>query len=1141
MHLLGADLVLSASDLSSFLACRHRTALDMAVAFGDRKRPHVHDPLVEILWERGLEHERRYVDVLRAECPTLADLTDVDDHVERIERTLEEMHKGTAVIIQGALSDERWFGKPDVMRRVHSASKLGAWSYEISDTKLARETRAGTILQLGLYSEMLAAAQGARPEQFHVVTPDALSPVRSYRVSDYAAYFRLIRGQMLATVAQPYSRIAADNYPEPVDHCEICHWQSDCNAQRRADDHLSLVAGITRMQRRELESRSVATLSALGALPMPLSFKPKRGSVETYVRVREQARLQVESRGKTPPLHELLAVEPAKGMCRLPEPSPGDLFLDLEGDPFAVEGGREYLFGLAAADGSYRSAWAFTDRDERRGFEWVIDTIVETARAHPTMHVYHYAPYEPAAFKRLMGRYATRERELDAMLRAGRFVDLYAVVRQALRAGIERYSIKNLEPLYRFTRDVALADANRSLKQMEHGLELGDPESVPADVRAVVEGYNRDDCVSTLRLRDWLETVRSGLIATGVEVPRLVLADGDASASVDQKAQRVEALRAQLLAGLPELRTDRTSEMQGRWVLAYMLDWHRREDKSSWWEYFRLCALAEEDLYDERAAVAGMEFVERVGNVPNKKGKPTKSVIDRYRYPAQEMEVDPGDDLKLQNKEDFGKVFAVDRVSRTIDIRKGPKRAESHPTAVFAFTHVPSDAMEGALIRIGESVVAGDGHYGAAHTLLSVAPPRLRTGSFVKAGGETEVEFAVRVGGELDQTVLAIQGPPGAGKTFCGAKMICSLVREGKRVGIVATGHKVIRNLLDAVSDEADSSNTAVRLGHKTSDDAEDDEHSRVTSLLSNEAVLAALESGEVNVVGGTAWLWARPEFASAVHVLFVDEAGQMSLANVVAVSQAADSVVLLGDPQQLEQPTKGSHPEGADASALEHVLGGDRTISERHGIFLPETWRLSPTICEFTSEVFYDDRLTSRPELERQRITGVAGLPSRGVAVVGVVHDGNRNYSMEEVECVAELVERLTATNAQWVNAKGIVQQIVGSDVLVVAPYNSQVTRLSERLGGTGVRIGTVDKFQGQAAPVVIYSMATSRPEDAPRGMEFLYSLNRLNVATSRARCLAILVASPRLFEPECRSPRQMKLANALCRFRELAFAGSS
>jgi uncharacterized protein len=309
-----------------------------------------------------------------------------------------------------------------------------------------------------------------------------------------------------------------------------------------------------------------------------------------------------------------------------------------------------------------------------------------------------------------------------------------------------------------------------------------------------------------------------------------------------------------------------------------------------------------------------------------------------------------------------------------------------------------------------------------------------------------------------------------------------------------------------------------------------------IDEVTDNADALVALSSGRAQVLGGTAWLWARPEFEAAVDVLFVDEAGQMSLANVLACSQAAGSVVLLGDPQQLEQPQQGVHPDGADVSALEHMLMGHKTVPAGRGIFLPETWRLAPKISEFTSEVFYEGRLHSRAGLERQVLRGTGPIEGAGLWVVAASHDGNQNSSAEEVDLVERLIDLMVRPGAHWIDSEDIAHPMTHDDVLVVAPYNAHVALLEERLRSRGVRIGTVDRFQGQEAPVVIYSMATSRPEDAPRGMEFLYSLNRLNVATSRARCACVLVANPRLFEPECRSPRQMQLANAVCRFVELA-----
>jgi uncharacterized protein len=1108
-------LQLSATDLSNFLGCHHRTALEMATAAGRLTRPPVDDPQLEALFKRGLDHEAVYVESLKTGGTNrVVEIAKGASREAALAETVAAMHAGADVIVQGALGNARWYGRPDVLRKAAGTSKLGGWSYEVIDTKLARETKAGTILQLALYCSLLEDTLGQPPELFHVVTPDNTEP---YRLADYAAYFRLQRARLEASTEEDDVALATANYPEPVDHCDICPWSGRCNAQRRKDDHLSIVAGISRTQRRELVSQQIATMASLAAMPIkPLTFRPKRGAAETYERIREQARLQIEARTRDR-VFEMLDVVAEQGLCRLPEPSPGDIFLDLEGDPFAgpVSGppmlrGREYLFGVVSLSASdepaYQALWAENEAEEKTAFQAVIDQIVRAKAKYPGAHVYHYAPYEPSAFKRLMGRHATREQEIDALLRSETFVDLYAVVRQSLRAGVERYSIKNMEPLYGFVRDVNLRDARRHLQAMEIALEQNRLGDLLPEVRVAVEGYNRDDCVSTLRLRNWLEEQRATLIAKGQAIARPELKSGEPSKPLDERQQKVEALRGQLL-GVDD---------PARRVLAYLLDFHRREDKAAWWEYFRLIELSDEDLLDERGAVSGLEYVEDVR--PEK-----RSVIQRYRYPPQEMELRRGDELKLTDQTKWADVVGVDRAARTIDVKVGKRQAD-RPTAAFAHKHISPKAMEDAIYAIGESLLNGAADP-LAIELLYRKPP------------------TTRVATQLKDTVLAIQGPPGTGKTYTGGKMICDLVAAGKKVGIAATGHKVIRNLLDAVAKEAarPARDMSVTLAHRGgSDDASDDEDagtSAVIAIDSNEEALEVLQSGAVNVLGGTAWLWARPEFRKSVDVLFIDEAGQMSLANALAITPAAGALVLLGDPQQLDQPTKGTHPDGVGVSALEHILGPHKTMPEEQGMFLAETWRFGDPICEFTSEVFYEGKLrpTSEKDLNRQQLTG-GPIDGAGLFVVDVEHDGNRNGSDEEVAVVERLVDKLLAPGSQWIDDKGETHQMTARDMLVVSPYNVQVGRLQERLAARGVEAGTVDKFQGRQAPVVIYSMATSRPEDAPRGMEFLYSLNRLNVATSRAKCAAIVVASPRLMEPECRNPGQMRLANALCRFRELA-----
>jgi len=362
--------------------------------------------------------------------------------------------------------------------------------------------------------------------------------------------------------------------------------------------------------------------------------------------------------------------------------------------------------------------------------------------------------------------------------------------------------------------------------------------------------------------------------------------------------------------------------------------------------------------------------------------------------------------------------------------------------------------------------------------------------------------------------------------------MIVDLARQGKRIGVTAVSHKVIRKLLDeAVLAAADSgvSLTAIQKVKKPiGGDARG-----VIEVTENDEARVGIGAGRV--VGGTAWFWSREDMVESVDYLFVDEAGQMSLAHALAAGRSARNIILLGDPQQLEQPQRGAHPEGAEVAALVHVLNGRRTMADAAGLFLDETWRLHPEICRFTSELSYEGRLRSRPGLQNQELKGGTAFAGSGLFFVPVEHSGNQNSSPEEVETLARIVSSLLSPGVTWTDSKAEPHGLKGSDILVVAPYNAQVAALAMRLPPE-VRVGTVDKFQGQQAPVVIYSMASSSAEDAPRGMGFLYNPNRLNVATSRAQCVCILACTRRLLEPECGTPEQMRWANGLCRYRELA-----
>jgi predicted RecB family nuclease len=1170
MQLIDGSPVYSATDLVGFLACEHLTQLERAVLAGMTTRPNLPDPELDVLRKRGEEHEERYLAELAADGRSVVVITRdgySSDHVESLrmaaDETVKAMASGAQVIYQATFFNGRWRGHADFLLRRESPdqpSVYGPFHYEVADTKLARHVKASAVLQICSYVDQLTVLQGVQPEWLHVALGGSAHETVRLRVDDFMAYYRASKQRFeeaLGPDAAPATYPPAGTYPDPVEHCDVCRWTVECKARRRSDDHLSLVAGIGRQQRRGLIDRGVTTLAQLGTLPLPL-VPPLDGSTErTVERIREQARIQLEGRLASLVKYELLLpengqpIEPERGLGSLPVPSPGDLFFDIEGDPYAFEDGLEYLFGVMDMDERWHAIWstdaddAFTFAGEKAAFEKLMDLFMAQLARFPDAHIYHFHSYEPSALKHLMGKHATRELEVDRLLRGGVMVDLHRIVRQALRASVESYGLKSLEPLYGYHREVDLRDAGSSIVAFEQWLELGEGERPGADHLTRIERYNRDDVISTRELRDWLEMRRPELAnLVGTEVGRPAARDG--SATIEQAADldRVAELEARLTLGVPADPVDRSPEQQATWLLAQLLSWHRREDKATWWQFHHLLALNASQLIEETDPIGGLEPVAPLDD-RDAKGRQ----LWRYRFPAQEYRVSVRDEVYDPRKAQLnipgkfsdwviGPVRAIDHAARTVDVRR--LAAESHPTSLVPLSVLGTKEQRGRLFEIGEWVadhgIAGEGRYRAARELLLRRPPRAgqAIGAELRVATETQVGAARRLALQLDHGTLPIQGPPGSGKTYTGARMIASLLAAGKRVGIIANSHKVIGNMISAVLVAAAEDGVTVRALQKADKDQKlQDERVGLAKDAAHAA--AALASGAANLLAGTVWLWASPKMADAVDVLFVDEAGQISLANGIAASTATKSIVLLGDPQQLDQVIQGSHPPGAERSALAHLLDGAATIPPTDGLFLATTWRLHPDLCRYTSETFYDSRLEPEPHLERQAIHAPRIAGGTGPRWLPVAHRGNDNESAEEAAVIAALARSLVEEGATWIDRHGVERPIGWDEVVIVAPYNAQVGAI-QRLLPPQARVGTVDKFQGQEAPLSIYSMAASSGEEAPRGMDFLYSGHRLNVATSRARCVALVVASPDLPRVGARTVQQMRLANALCRFVEVA-----
>jgi len=1122
-------IYLSASDLVGHINCNHLSMLDFQVADGSLEKPDFYDPLLEILRERGFRHEQDYIEHLKSQGHDICFIEGEGINDKTVDATLNAMMQAKDIIVQAALRHERWTGRADILRRVSVPSSLGAWSYEIIDTKLARETKGGSVLQLCLYADLLSKMQGVAPENLFIVSPWTEFEPQRFRYPEFAAYFR--RAKRSAEIATDVTR-NCETYPDPRAHCDTCRWKHDCDKKRRKDDHLCLVANISKSQITELQENGIGTRHSLGGLSS-IPFNPRKGSLLSLEKVRAQAAIQVKALETGKNEIEFLDVNPETGFAALPEPSEGDIFFDIESDQFVGERGIEYLFGYSFKDengqAQYVAEWAF-DRDaEKVAFERFVDFVTSRRERYPVLHIYHFASYEPGALKRLMGCYATREEEIDNLLRGKVFVDLLSVVRNAIRASVESYSLKKLEPFFNFKRQVPLHDANVALTKLSAGLELNDIPSIDDETKTTVQNYNADDCFSTLHLRNWLEDLRADRVAEGVDIPRPAPGQEGSSEELDEKARRVRALIERLTHNVPVDIGERTEEQHAQWILAYLLEWHKREEKSVWWEYFRLSDLTADELVSEKAALGHLTLVGQVD--ATKTGIP----IHRYRFEQQDTDIRGDEDVLQAGGEKLGSVVSINTEKRTIDIKKSKATANVHPDAVFAHKIVPGNEQAASLFRLGEYVIEHgidcEGPYQSSRDLLLRKFPDLG-GQTMQKEVEDALTAALRISEALDKGVFPIQGPPGTGKSHTGARMICSLVRRGKKVGITANSHKVIRHLIDKVIEAADEMGIDVKCIQKPGE--VEPSQRRLSFAKTNDDVFTALSVGAVQVAGATHFLWSRAGAIETVDVLVVDEAAQMSLANVVAVGQAAPAMILLGDPQQLEQPTQGSHPDGTGVSALDHILGEHQTILPNQGLFLPKTWRMHPEICVFNSEQFYEGKLSSKEGCELQNVISSGLFNGSGLRYVPVIHNGNTSSSQEEARTVQEIVEEILRSGSKWTDRQGKTKDIIIDDILIIAPYNAQVFEIQQRLHGA--RVGTVDKFQGQEAPITIYSMATSSHVDAPRGMEFLYSSNRLNVAISRARCLAILVASPWVFEAECRTPRQMQLANAYCRYLELA-----
>ncbi len=1100
MKLRDGQIIYSPSDLVVYFQSPYISwiAHHNMVVPKDQRILKAEDPAMEALSRKGDEFELAEFKKMKG---TVANISRDVTFEESAQATLKAMKEGVDIIYQGALKLGEFQGYTDFLKKVPGhTSKLGDYSYEIYDTKLAHTAKPTHAVQLNCYNEMLNEVLGHWPERWHLILGSGVT--ESFLTSDFRYYYAHFKAGFLKF----HENFDLQSPPVPESWESVIGYEDHIAQKLKEMDHLCTIAGMSGGQIQKLNQAGVRTRAEFAQ--MADEQRPKKMQKSVFEKLREQAALQITSEQEGKLAFRVLDHKrtQSEGLGRLPAADEGDVMFDMEGDPWA-EGGLEYLFGVLIkqkGDWVYKDWRAVEPAQEKAAFQGFIDWLMAHYKKFPRMHVYHYANYERAAISSLSNKHSCRIAEVDCLLRNEVFVDLYKVVKEGVRIGSESYSIKKLEPLYGFKRGSSVTNAGDSVVQFNNFSELRsvDPAAAEKIFSEIVE-YNREDVVSTLELLEWLRKQKA---ASGIEFV-------SPTEPVDQiqEDKEWEVLSTKLLNDPPKwIKTP--EQMRLNEMVAGMSGYFYREDRPVYWNFFnRQDALAEELYIDaECLAVATVKSRERnKTNLSFDPDQPLKlKVGDKFCLHGQ-----PGSNARIE-------VSELDLVTGRAQILLSPSAQIENEITLIPGGPIPTAAQKEILTRMasewrkkGEQALTP-----AALDILYRRPARVKgvePGHELYGPDETPLDAALRIAQNLDSSALSVQGPPGSGKTFTGAHIICHLIRAGKKVGVVAQGKKTIENLLLAV-------------------------HERWTELKFKEKrpVILMADSGlgganprpqfkyaknpeardnldKYQLIGGTHWLFAHEDMAEApLDYLFIDEAGQFSLTTAVACSYAAKNIILLGDQMQLEQVNVGVHPAGSGLSVLNYYMDGHATVPRTHGVFLDQTWRMHPNICGFISELIYESRLTSNERTHAHTLSlseaADEKLNEAGILFLDVDHSGNSMSSEEEAVRIAHLLSELRETGVP--DGEGGRRPFNGGedDLIVITPYNAQVELIRSKL--PDVKVGSVDLFQGQEAWVSVLSMCASGEEGLHRGLDFLLSKNRMNVGLSRAKALSIVVGSPKL-----------------------------
>jgi predicted RecB family nuclease len=1067
--------------------------------------------------------------------------------------TIELMKQGVPVIYQGTLEhlvgNTKFNGRPDFLIRAdYTVTFVGQTlvvepngqglsdHYFVLDAKLAANPKPENLLQVGLYIDALLDIGFNHGGQHGLIMGnrtvvlfdqiDLLPATREARKKIELAAQRLAQNQDRSWLEWQN----LEKFCPTAALCKKCDYEELCVQQRHAVDHLQLVANIRKDQIAKLKQAGIQTMSQLAYLDD--SDCPSDLKLATFIKLRNQALVQTETIRTGKPVYRMIE-NPA--ILVMPPASEGDIFFDMEGFPYYRPGGLEYLFGSIIRNGQeteFIPFWAHDRQAEAKAFADFVDFAVERLRRYPSAHVYHYASYEVSAMTNLSERHGIKAQEVEWLLESNKFVDLYKMVTNSIFAGFEGYSIKKLEAFYpqKLTRSEKVKNAGDSIVEYDLYREAIVVEPEGPEAKALLEAiyeYNKDDCVSTLHLYNWLSELpgassqyQEWLLA--IQTQKLAREDqaqsqpGDSGAEQARaELERIQLETDQLLAKAALVESGANPEIESQlsaWLaLAHSMMFYKREAVAFWLRVYILTQALPEDLDRDRKGLAidsvdfdGQEYTYQLGPNQTHFFKADDKIF--VRYPL----------MTGTNTWDFGTVRYVTQSQVVFTRKLGPGSTGAEPNGIFANDLVTAGSKQMAvanharkLTNLWQDPTSPIPENSAVLDLLLRRKPNLAGQSLPSSQQDSLESTLIDAVFKLNNSTLAIQGPPGSGKTYLASRAIRALQAAGKKVGVVANSHSAVENLLLACIEAGVPTDAIAKRRNSKDRGRNTNPWQPIKDSRAVEVFKAQQKSGFV--VGGTAWNLTSDAFlALDLDYIFIDEAAQFSLVDAIGVGIGTKNLVLLGDPMQLTQVVQAVHPGGVDNSALGHYMGENDLLPADSGYFVSQTRRMHPKVNQPVSWLAYQGKLSAHASTSQNVIPTIPV----GLIAVPVEHQSNSSHSPQEVSVAVELAQRLAAVLDQ-------------DQIMVIAPFNAQVDLLGKALKNAGlpnIPVGTVDKFQGKEAMAVVYSLSSSSAADTPRGLEFVLNRNRLNVAISRAKATAYLIYSPELLSPDFNSVEDLK-----------------